>query len=40
MPKGLKQTSSTIAIGFTAAEALPNTFVQNQVDLNMLIETS
>ena len=35
MPKGLKQSSSTIAIGFTAAEAAPNTFVQTQVDLNM-----
>lgn len=35
MPKGLKQTSSTISIGFTAAEPAPNTFVQTTVDLNM-----
>jgi hypothetical protein len=35
MPKGLKQTSSTIAIGFTAAETAPNTFEQTTVDLNM-----
>ena len=35
MPKGLKGTSSVIAIGFTAAETAPNTFEQIQVDLNL-----
>lgn len=35
MPKGLKGTSSTVAIGFTAAETLPNTFTQTSVDLNL-----
>jgi hypothetical protein len=35
MPRGLKQTSSTIAIGFSANEVLPNTFVQSSVDLNL-----
>lgn len=35
MPKGLKQSSSVISIGFTTAEPAPNTFVQEQVDLNL-----
>jgi len=35
MPRGLKQTSSTIAIGFSALEVIPNTFVQSTVDLNL-----
>jgi hypothetical protein len=35
MPRGLKQTSSTIAIGFSSTEALPNTFNQAVVDLNL-----
>lgn len=33
--KGLKQQSSTVAIGFTATEPGPNTFGQASVDLNM-----
>jgi len=35
MPKGLKQSSSVVSIGFRAQEAAPNTFVQTQVDLNL-----
>jgi hypothetical protein len=35
MPAGLKQTSSTVAIGFAVAETAPNTFEQNSVDLNL-----
>ena len=35
MPKGLKQTSSSLAIGFNAAETAANTFTQAQVDLNL-----
>lgn len=35
MPTGLKQTSSTVAIGFSLAETAPNTFTQLQVDLNL-----
>ncbi len=35
MAKGLTQTSATIAIGFEAIEALPNTFTQEQIDLNL-----
>ncbi|AXH79294.1 MAG: hypothetical protein [Circular genetic element sp.] len=35
MPRGLKQTSSTIAIGFSARETVANTFVQSAVDLNL-----
>ena len=35
MPKGLKQTSSTLAIGFSATETGANTFVQDTVDLNL-----
>tara|TARA_Y100000401_G_C8251457_1_gene188378 strand:- start:107 stop:619 length:513 start_codon:yes stop_codon:yes gene_type:complete len=35
MPKGLKQTSSTVAIGFDMLESGANTFTQSQVDLNL-----
>jgi len=35
MPAGLKQTSSTVAIGFSVAETAPNTFQQASVDLNL-----
>ena len=35
MVKGLKQTSSVVAIGFEAIEPAPNTFTQSQVDLNL-----
>ena len=35
MPKGLKETSSLISIGFTSAETAPNTFTQTQVDLQL-----
>ena len=35
MPTGLKQTSSTIAIGFGVTETGANTFTQGQVDLNL-----
>lgn len=35
MPKGLKQTSSVVAIGFGVDESAPNTFTQAQVDLNL-----
>lgn len=35
MVKGLKQQSSTVAIGFSVAETAPNTFTQGSVDLNM-----
>ena len=35
MPTGLKATSSTVAIGFTASEVGPNTFAQTQIDLNL-----
>lgn len=35
MPTGLKQTSSTIAIGFNATETAANTFTQSSVDLNL-----
>ena len=35
MPTGLKQSSSTVAIGFSVAETAPNTFVQSSVDLNL-----
>lgn len=35
MPKGLKSTSSTIAIGFSATEGAANTFAQTAVDLNL-----
>ena len=33
MPKGLKGTSCTVAIGFTVTESAPNTFTESQVDL-------
>ena len=35
MPKGLKQTSSPVAIGFSVAESAANTFTQSQIDLNL-----
>ena len=35
MPKGLKQTSSTVAIGFDVVESAPNTFSQAAIDLNL-----
>jgi len=35
MPKGLKETSSTVSIGFSVVETAPNTFVQGSVDLNL-----
>ena len=35
MPKGLKTTSSLITIGFEATETAANTFVQEQVDLQL-----
>jgi len=35
MPKGLKETSSTVSIGFSVVETAPNTFIQGSVDLNL-----
>lgn len=35
MPKGLKETSSVVSIGFSAVESAANTFTQTQVDLNL-----
>ena len=35
MPKGLKQTSSVVAIGFGVDETAANTFTQASVDLNL-----
>jgi len=35
MPTGLKATSSVVSIGFSVDEAVPNTFAQAQIDLNM-----
>ena len=35
MVKGLKQSSSTVAIGFSATESAPNTFTQETIDLNL-----
>jgi hypothetical protein len=35
MPTGLKQSSSTVAIGFSVSETAANTFTQNSVDLNL-----
>ena len=35
MVKGLKQTSSVVAIGFNATETAANTFTQSSVDLNL-----
>lgn len=35
MPAGLKQSSSTVSIGFKVSETAPNTFAQGSVDLNL-----
>jgi len=35
MVKGLKQSSSVVAIGFSVAESAANTFTQGSVDLNL-----
>jgi hypothetical protein len=35
MPKGLKETSSLIAIGFDLTESAANTFTQGQIDLQL-----
>ena len=35
MPPGLKQSSSTVAIGFSTTESAANTFTQSSVDLNL-----
>jgi len=35
MPKGLKETSSLITVGFTASEAVAGTFVQARTDLQL-----
>lgn len=35
MPKGLKQTSSVVSIGFQVLETGANTFTQGSVDLNL-----
>jgi hypothetical protein len=35
MPQGLKQTSSTVPIGFSLVESGANTFTQSSVDLNL-----
>jgi len=35
MPKGLTPSSSVVAIGFEATQTAANTFIQEQVDLNM-----
>lgn len=35
MPKGLKETSSTVAIGFSVSETAANTFTEASVDLNL-----
>ena len=35
MPKGLKQTSSVVPIGFSVDETAANTFTQASVDLNL-----
>jgi len=35
MPKGLKQSSSVVPIGFSVTESAANTFTQTQVDLNL-----
>lgn len=35
MPKGLKQSSSVVSIGFSVAESAANTFTQGAVDLNL-----
>lgn len=35
MPKGLKETSSLIGIGFSLAESAANTFTQERIDLQL-----
>ena len=35
MPRGLKQTSSVVSIGFGVTESAANTFTQSSVDLNL-----
>lgn len=35
MPTGLKQSSSTVAIGFSVLESAANTFTQDSIDLNL-----
>ena len=35
MPKGLKETSSLITIGFSVSESAPNTFTQERIDLQL-----
>jgi len=35
MPRGLKETSGLITIGFSATESAPNTFTQAQTDLQL-----
>lgn len=35
MPKGLKQTSSTVAVGFSLTESAANTFTETSIDLNL-----
>lgn len=35
MPRGLKETSSLIEIGFSVTESAPNTFTQERVDLQL-----
>lgn len=35
MPAGLKQSSSTVAIGFSVTESAANTFTEASVDLNL-----
>jgi len=35
MVKGLKQTSQTVAIGFSVTETAPNTFTEGSIDLNL-----
>ena len=35
MPKGLKETSSLISIGFSVTESAPNTFTQASIDLQL-----
>jgi hypothetical protein len=35
MPRGLKQTSSVVSIGFSVPESAANTFTQGAVDLNL-----
>ena len=35
MPRGLKQTSSVVSVGFSVEESAANTFTQGSVDLNL-----